>query len=206
VRLGNVLGLTLAERPSASAAAIIARMQVSGKPGGARGTGGAAASSAAAASGGARGTGAAAATPARRAADDRLVEDLAGFVKYLMHSHGGDFFKAVGELDLSFSQVRILSVLVREVPHGSLNLLADRLGLSLPAVSRSVEGLVKRGAATGDGRALFAKLVELRVAGVSDFVETLSAKERTRLASALAPIVGREDVAALIAELTGGQA
>ena len=141
------------------------------------------------------------APPARRASDDRLVEDLAGFVKYLMHVHGGDFFKAVGELELSFSQVRILSVLVRDLPQASLKDLADRLGLSLPAVSRSVEGLVQRGyvtraedtedrrvknvAVTGDGRALFAKLVELRVAGAGDFIETLSAKERDRLAAAL---------------------
>jgi DNA-binding MarR family transcriptional regulator len=159
--------------------------------------------------------------PARRASDDRLVEDLAGFVKYLMHAHGGDFFKAVGELELSFSQVRILSVLVRDLPQASLKDLADRLGLSLPAVSRSVEGLVQRGyvtraentedrrvkdvTATGDGRALFTKLVELRVAGVADFVETLGARERNRLASALAPVVAREDVAALIAELTEGK-
>ena len=154
--------------------------------------------------------------PARRAADKQLTEDLAGFVKYLIHSHGEDFFKAVGELELSFSQVRILSVLTREAP-ASLKDLADRLGLSLPATSRSVEGLVQRGyvtraedaadrrvknvAVTGDGRALFAKLVELRVAGAGDFVETLSAKERERLASALAPIVKRPDVAALIEEL-----
>ncbi len=154
--------------------------------------------------------------PARRTADKQLTEDLAGFVKYLIHAHGEDFFKAVGELELSFSQVRILSVLTREAP-ASLKDLADQLGLSLPATSRSVEGLVQRGyvtraedaedrrvknvAVTGDGRALFAKLVELRVAGAGDFVATLSGKERERLAAALAPIVKRDDVATLIEEL-----
>lgn len=218
----NVRRLTLAERPSASTTAIIASVQASGKT--REAPGGAASGEAGVASGeaGAATRGAGAAAPARRASDERLVEDLGGFVKYLMHVHGGDFFKAVGELELSFSQVRILSVLVRDLPQASLKDLADRLGLSLPAVSRSVEGLVQRGyvtraedaedrrvknvAVTGDGRALFSKLVELRVAGVADFVETLSARERTRLASALAPIVGREDVAALIAELTEGKA
>lgn len=194
-------------------------MQASGEeaePTGGAGAGRAAAGAAPPAGAGRAAT--AAAPPARRASDDRLVEDLAGVVKYLMHVHGGDFFKAVGELDLSFSQVRILSLLARELPQASVKDLADRLGLSLPAVSRAVEGLVQRGyvtraedtedrrvknvAATGDGRALFAKLVELRVAGVADFVETLTARERTRLASALAPIAGRDDVAALIAELT----
>ena len=192
-------------------------MQASGKT--REAPGGAASGEAGVASGeaGAATRGAGAAAPARRASDERLVEDLGGFVKYLMHVHGGDFFKAVGELELSFSQVRILSVLVRDLPQASLKDLADRLGLSLPAVSRSVEGLVQRGyvtraedaddrrvknvSVTGDGRALFAKLVELRVAGAGDFVETLSAKERGRLAAALAPIVKREDVAALIEEL-----
>jgi DNA-binding MarR family transcriptional regulator len=156
-------------------------------------------------------------TPSRRGADAKLTEDLAGFVKYLIHAHGEDFFKAVGELELSFSQVRILSLLTRETPQASVKDLADRLGLSLPAVSRSVEALVQRGyvtraedtedrrvknvAVTGDGRALFAKLVELRVAGAGDFVASLSAKERDRLAAALAPIVKRDDVAALIEEL-----
>ncbi|HEX8744809.1 MAG TPA: MarR family transcriptional regulator [Thermoleophilaceae bacterium] len=159
--------------------------------------------------------------PARRGTDTQLTEDLAGFVKYLIHAHGEDFFKAVGELELSFSQVRILSLLARELPQASVKDLADRLGLSLAAVSRSIEGLVQRGyvtraenaadrrmkdvAVTGDGRALFARLVELRVAGAADFVQTLSARERTKLASALAPIVAREDVAALIAELQEAQ-
>jgi DNA-binding MarR family transcriptional regulator len=188
--------------------------------GGAAAGGGAAGATGGAAAGGAASRTAASPPPARRAADERLVEDLAGFVKYLLHAHGGDFFKAVGELDLSFSQVRILSLLVRELQSASLKDLADRLGLSLPAVSRSVEGLVQRGyvtraedaddrrvknvAATGDGRALFARLAELRVAGAADFVETLSARERARLAAALAPIVAREDVAALIDELMPG--
>jgi DNA-binding MarR family transcriptional regulator len=187
-RRGSETGLTLAERPNAKTVAILARMQLSEEG-----------------------------APSRRQADAQLVEDLAGFVKYLIHAHGEDFFKAVGELELSFSQVRMLSLLARELPQASVKDLADRLGLSLPAVSRSVDGLVQRGyvtraensadrrmkdvAITGDGRALFARLVELRVAGAADFVATLSARERTRLAGALAPIVAREDVAALIAEL-----
>jgi DNA-binding MarR family transcriptional regulator len=142
-----------------------------------------------------------------------LTEDLATFVKYLIHAHGEDFFKAVGELDLSFSQVRILGILGRDVEWASVKELADGLGLSLPAVSRSVEGLVQRGyvtraedaddrrvkqiAATGDGRALLTHLVELRVAGTAEFLDTLSARERARLAAALEPIVARDEVAAM---------
>ena len=149
----------------------------------------------------------------KTAAGARLTEDLATFVKYLMHAHGEDFFKAVGELDLSFTQVRILGVLARDLERASVNQLAERLGLSLPATSRSVEGLVQRGyvtraedaddrrvkqiAATGDGHALFTRLIELRVAGAADFLQTLSPEERSGLAAALKPIVSRGEVAAM---------
>ena len=142
-----------------------------------------------------------------------LATDLATLVKYLMHAHGTDFFETVGELDLSFTQVRALSLLVRDLDQASLNQLADRLSLSVPAVSRSVEGLVKRGyvtraedaddrrvkqvAATPEGRALVERLMELRVAGFARFVKTLDDDERARLADALEPIVAREEIATM---------
>ena len=151
--------------------------------------------------------------PARRRSDARLTDDLAGLVKYLLHAHGADFFETVGELDLSFTQVRALAILGRDVEQASLKELGDRLGLSLPAVSRSVEGLVKRGyvtraedaddrrfkqvAATPEGRALIDRLMELRVAGIAEFVKTLDAAEHRRLATSLAPIVAREEIDAM---------
>jgi DNA-binding MarR family transcriptional regulator len=151
--------------------------------------------------------------PARRKGDARLADDLAGLVKYLMHAHGADFFETVGELDLSFSQTRALAILARDVDQASLNQLGERLNLSLPAVSRSVEGLVQRGyvtraedtedrrvkqvAATAEGRALVDRLMELRVAGMKEFVKTLEGKERERLAAALAPLLAREEIGAM---------
>lgn len=153
------------------------------------------------------------AKPARRRTDARLTDDLAGLVKFLIHAHGADFFETVGELDLSFTQVRALAILGRDVEQASLKELADRLGLSLPAVSRSVEGLVQRGyvtraedaddrrfkqvAATPEGQALIDRLMELRVAGIAEFVKTLDAGERRRLAAALAPIVARDEIGAM---------
>ena len=138
---------------------------------------------------------------------------MAALWKYLIHEHGSDFFETVGELDLSFSQVRALAILARDVDRATLGELGERLHLSLPAVSRAVEGLVKRGyvtraedaddrrfkqvAATADGRALMDRLIELRVAGFAEFTKTLSPDERERLADALAPIVARDEIAAL---------
>jgi DNA-binding MarR family transcriptional regulator len=142
-----------------------------------------------------------------------LAADLAALFKYLVRTHGSDFFETVGELDLSFTQVRSLSILTGDLERATLGELGERLNISLPAVSRSVEGLVKRGyvtraedaddrrfkrvAATDEGRALMERLMELRVAGFAEFVETLDEAERERLATALSPIVARDEIAAL---------
>src|SRR5437763_4842347 len=73
-----------------------------------------------------------------------LVRDLGGFAKFILHAGGRDFYAAVGELDLSISQIRILHLLTREMENASLKTLADAIGLSLPAVSRSIDALVHR--------------------------------------------------------------
>jgi DNA-binding MarR family transcriptional regulator len=142
-----------------------------------------------------------------------LLPDLAAFVRFIMQTCGRDFFQAVGELELSFSQVKVLQVLADEPDDISVKGLADRLGLSLPAMSRAVDDLVrrelvtrtedaedrrmKRVRATAAGRRLLGKLIELRIAGLSGFLETLKPAERARLHKALAPIVAREDIAPL---------
>jgi DNA-binding MarR family transcriptional regulator len=140
-------------------------------------------------------------------ADTGLVRDLGAFAKFLLHSGGRDFYAAVGELDLSISQIRILHLLTREMENASLKALADAIGLSLPAVSRSIDGLVNRDLvtreenaedrrlktvrATGEAHELVDHLMELRLAGIAEFVSTLSDKERADLADALSPIVAR---------------
>jgi DNA-binding MarR family transcriptional regulator len=117
----------------------------------------------------------------------------------------------VGELELSLTQLRALHVLAYDVEQTSLKDLADRLGLSLPTVSRSVDGLVQRGLvtraedaadrrmkqvrATPSAPELLERLTELRLAGIEAFVATLAPRERTRLAAALAPLAEREEIA-----------
>jgi len=79
-------------------------------------------------------------------------------------------------------------------------------------MSRAVENLVKRELVTrvenaedrrmktvkvtDAGRALVDHLLDLRFAGIGEFVETLSPEEGANLAKALEPIVAREEVAA----------
>jgi DNA-binding MarR family transcriptional regulator len=152
--------------------------------------------------------------PPKQARQDRkLVSSIGGFAKFILHAGGRDFYRAVGELELSISQIRILHLLTGPTESASLKTIADEVGLSMPAVSRSVDGLVQRGLvtrtedakdrrlkavrATGEARELADRLIELRVAGITDFVETLSAQEREALAKALDPIVAREEIAPL---------
>jgi DNA-binding MarR family transcriptional regulator len=151
--------------------------------------------------------------PALSQEDAELVRALSGFSKFILHSGGREFYAAVGELELSISQIRMLQLLTRDLDEASLGALADAIGLSLPAVSRSIDALVHRGLvtraentddrrlktvrATAEAHALVDRLLEQRVAGLSDFVRTLTPDERQRLAAALAPIVARTDIAAM---------
>jgi DNA-binding MarR family transcriptional regulator len=145
--------------------------------------------------------------------EERVLSNVTLFMKYLMTHYGRNYWQAVGEAELSMSQLKVLHILTLDSEEElSLKTLGDRLGLSLPAMSRSVESLVQRGLVTrvenaedrrmktvkvtGAGRELADHLLELRFAGIEEFVETLTQQERANLAVALDPIVAREEVAA----------
>jgi DNA-binding MarR family transcriptional regulator len=150
-------------------------------------------------------------SPTTAQADCKLARDIGAFAKFILQAGGRDFYRTVGELDLTISQIRMLHLLTGPVEAASLKAIADEVGLSLPAVSRAVDSLVQRGlvtraedlkdrrhkavTATGEGRALADHLMETRMAGITDFVQTLGAQERRDLASALAPIVARGEIA-----------
>ena len=72
---------------------------------------------------------------------------LASLVRHLMTTSGRDFLQAIDDLELSLTQLKLLNILL-ESGEGSLKELGDQLGLSLPAVSRAVDGLVQRGLLT----------------------------------------------------------
>src|SRR5690349_5021643 len=68
------------------------------------------------------------------------MEALAAHVN---HSSSPALFRALAELDLSFTQVKALFTLERG--ERSVGEIGTALGLSLPATSRSVDGLAQRG-------------------------------------------------------------
>lgn len=149
---------------------------------------------------------------------DPLARDLGGFLKFLLHRTGRDFYAFVGELELTVTQMRILQFLSGDVDDASLKQIAASLEMSMPAVSRAVDSLFRRGLVTraenaadrrvkairitDDAVELVDRAIGMRIAGLEDFVSTLSDGQRTRLAAALAPIVEREDVAPMCTRLS----
>ncbi len=117
-----------------------------------------------------------------------------------------EMFRILGELDMSFTQMKALFVLERheELP---VKDIAGYLAMSLPAMSRSVDGLVQRGyvarresasdrrskliALLPAGREVLERVLEARKSGLIAFAEQLSDDERTALHAALLPIAER---------------
>jgi DNA-binding MarR family transcriptional regulator len=136
-----------------------------------------------------------------------LAEKLGILTRCAMQMGEHDFFRAIDDLQLSFTQFKILIGLWEHDSELPLKSVGDSLGLSLPAISRAVDGLVQRDlvtrvedaadrrakliSATDDGRELLDRLVRLRAASIVDLAASLDAAEREALSSALSPVVER---------------
>ena len=142
-----------------------------------------------------------------------LTSTLTAILSHLLASTGRDFLQAVDELELSLTQIKSLRALIDADEPLSVKALGDELGLSLPAISRALDGLVqrefvtraedpadrrsKRLALTRKGRRTHDQLYALRVAGLREFVEELDPDEREALAAGLVPIARRAGKAEL---------
>jgi DNA-binding MarR family transcriptional regulator len=134
-----------------------------------------------------------------------LGRDLGLLMRHLLGSTNREFFAALQDAEISFSQLKCLGLLSNAEAPLSLGALSEELGLSLAAVSRAVDGLVQRGAVkrqedpsdrrsklvtvSARGRAVYERVLAVRVAGVERFVEELEPDDRDALAAALGPIV-----------------
>ena len=129
----------------------------------------------------------------------------------MANANNRDFLPEISELDLSLTQLKGLSVLDEHVEEAlSVKALSERLGLSLAATSRSVDGLVKRKLIERDedpddrrvrrvrltarGRRTVERLVEIRIAALERLVESFDDEQREKLADALDSILEHEDV------------
>lgn len=153
------------------------------------------------------------ATPAPEdAARNELGSDLYALITYLHKSCQADVFEAVGALELTMTQIKVLHHLDQHERSLTVKEAAEVASLSLPAASRAVDDLVRRGFAerqedladrrmkrvsiTERGRAAIRRLNAARLRGLEEFVEMLTAQQRARLSSALAELLERSDIAA----------
>jgi DNA-binding MarR family transcriptional regulator len=143
---------------------------------------------------------------AKVASTTELTEALAAVWRHLNKRSSTELFRVVDELGSSFSQVKMLFLLEDGGEH-SVKEIATHLGLSLPAASRAVDGLIQRGwvtrresaedrrsrliALTDDGRAVVDRVLRARLKTLERFADELTPEERATLTAALLPIVER---------------
>jgi DNA-binding MarR family transcriptional regulator len=136
-----------------------------------------------------------------------LARDLGLFMKRVLTSKNREFFAALQDAGISFTQLKCLGMLSEAGAPMSIGALSDELALSPAAISRAVESLVQRGELRREedpedrrskivslaprGRTTYDRIMAVRLAGVRSFVEELEPSEREALGSALHPIVER---------------
>jgi DNA-binding MarR family transcriptional regulator len=134
-----------------------------------------------------------------------LAADLYALVVYLHKNCNSDLFEAVGTLELSLTQIKLLHHLDDASSELTLKEAAESVHVSLPAASRMVDDLVRRAFVlrnedaedrrmkrvrlTDAGRAVIRRLNAARLIGFESFAQTLSPTEHEQLAQALATLI-----------------
>jgi DNA-binding MarR family transcriptional regulator len=140
------------------------------------------------------------------ATPQQLAELLHKLSYHVNRTASPDMFRVLGDVGLSFTQVKALFLLAE---HDELTVkdLAARLSMSVAAMSRSVEGLVQRGFAARreceldrrsrhiallpQGRTVLDRVIAAREAALVEFAAELPDAERDALHAALLPIAER---------------
>jgi DNA-binding MarR family transcriptional regulator len=142
---------------------------------------------------------------ASAAAASDLAADLYALVIYLHKHCNSDLFEAVGTLELSLTQIKLLHHLDDASSELTLKEAAESVHVSLPAASRVVDDLVRRGFVvrnedaedrrmkrvrlTDAGGAVIRRLNAARLNGFESFAQTLNYTEHEQLAQALATLL-----------------
>jgi len=126
---------------------------------------------------------------------------------YLMRTANVGTFNTIAELDLSFTQLKALCALETDGEERSVKALAESMGVSLPAMSRAVDGLLERGFVereedpadrrmkriwlTEAGRTVPLALNEARLSTLLELINSLDDEAATALERALTLILER---------------
>jgi DNA-binding MarR family transcriptional regulator len=146
----------------------------------------------------------------------QLAGDLYAVVVFLHKHCNSDLFEAVGALELTLTQIKLLHHLEEAIAPITLKEGAELVKVSLPAASRMVDDLVRRGFAerhedledrrmkrvslTDDGRAVIRRLNAARLNGLQEFTENLTESERALIQPALEKLLERPEIATCRAE------
>jgi DNA-binding MarR family transcriptional regulator len=157
---------------------------------------------------------ASAAPPATAAFRETLIRDMYALASFLMRASNVGTFNRVAELDLSFTQIKALCTMDLDGSEPSLKGLAEAMKVSLPTMSRAVDGLYVRGLVdraedpedrrmkrirlTAAGRTVTSTLNAARLIGMREFLTSLNADGAQALAAALELILAdHPEIAAL---------
>ena len=140
------------------------------------------------------------------ATPQQLADQLAVLSTHINRTASPDMFRVLGELGLAFTQMKALFIL-SEHDRLSVKDISGRLSMSLPAMSRSVDGLVQRGYVARHecasdrrsrlvtllpaGREVLGRVLAARGAALVEFAAELPDAERGALHAALLPIAER---------------
>ena len=146
-------------------------------------------------------------------ADRELGHRLGAVLLQCISSDGGTAIRVIDESGISFQQVKVLMTLAGADESPSVKQVAEGVGLSLPTVSRAVDGLVKRELVirtedpddrrqrmltlAASGRELADRIMAARFEGLGQFAASLSDSERERLDEALELLLERPEIAAI---------
>ena len=140
------------------------------------------------------------------ATPQQLADALVKLSNHVNRTASPDMFRVLGEVGLSFTQMKAL-FLLQETEEMTVKDISARLSMSFPAMSRSVDGLVQRGFVTRRehesdrrskqiallpaGRDVLNRLTAARENALVAFAAELPDAERTALHAALLPIAER---------------
>jgi DNA-binding MarR family transcriptional regulator len=136
-----------------------------------------------------------------------VTRDLTALTKHLLLTTSRDMFQELEKAGISITQIKSLTFLAEAEEPLSVKALSEVIGLSLPGVSRAIDGLVQRGEVTRvedprdrrsklltitpRGRRTYERVLATRMAGIRRFVEELDPEEQEALARGLSAVAGR---------------
>jgi DNA-binding MarR family transcriptional regulator len=137
----------------------------------------------------------------------QLAAELLEFWHHQMRGSAASVYQLVEDLDLSLTQMKALHALSDCVREVSVKELSDRLGMSLPGTSRTVDAMLRRGwlerredehdrrmkrvGITDAGREVVERIDTARLAGLQQYTAALSPEQRAALSAALSDLPHR---------------